>query len=206
MLMAADGNLMWMGIAGKIASFIIYLTLTSLMYVTHKSPVRVELVVSDHRWAEQFVPNNPTAAIRIGASGLSIEQQYEPLVPSSQYIAQFVHIFDDIDWLTPDQLDEHARQGPDQSEDYVFFSLDRSCAVVQDVAEIIKSIDTLLVHCKYGLSRSPAVAMALNDIFDLGYDKEWMTYEFNRYNEPVYKQMLRAGSYLREQHILTHTR
>lgn len=50
----------------------------------------------------------------------------------------------------------------------------------------------LMVHCFQGRNRSPAVALALNDLFDLGHDYLWYKHR-DEYDDHVYKKILGAA-------------
>ena len=55
----------------------------------------------------------------------------------------------------------------------------------------------LLVHCLVGQSRSPAVAIALNEVFNLGHDPQRMMADYPFFNQEVYKKMLEQAEKLR---------
>ena len=45
----------------------------------------------------------------------------------------------------------------------------------------------ILVHCTVAVGRSPAVAMALNDTFDFGYDSKRIAEKYKAYNKYVHR-------------------
>ncbi len=53
----------------------------------------------------------------------------------------------------------------------------------------------LLVNCFAGLSRSPAVGIALNDIFSLGYNSDELKERYAMFNQWVYKIMLETAGF-----------
>lgn len=59
------------------------------------------------------------------------------------------------------------------------------------VEENLDQIDIIYIHCNMGISRSPAIAMALNVIYDLGYDDVELSRRFPHYNRIVHNTMLR---------------
>ena len=58
-----------------------------------------------------------------------------------------------------------------------------------------KGIDkeTLLVHCSLGKNRSSAVAIALNEIYNLGNDTRRLKKRFSEFNEYVYNMLIKVS-------------
>lgn len=54
----------------------------------------------------------------------------------------------------------------------------------------------LLVHCHQGAARSPAVAIAFNDIFGLGHDGAEMRSHYPHFNTYVYNELIKAAERL----------
>lgn len=164
------------------------------MECTSDSPTRLRLIVSDCTFAQRYKPNDITGVIRIYGNEALRGYDYPPLKPSSLFTGTLSYTFDDIGWLTPHEMDTLDSQYP---EEYVFFSVLRATRLIRDVHQLCPSIDTLLIHSRYGSSRSPAVAMGLNDVLDLGYDTAQLAEQMSGYNTTIYEQMLRAGTLLR---------
>lgn len=112
------------------------------------------------KWdAQEFQPSKPTYAIRIFSS-YNTDSDKKPLATSPLYHRIVEQTFDDI-W--PD----YPGVG---FENPIMFSEEMADSIIRDFSAHKDSIDTLLVHCSRGINRSPAVALALNEIFNLGYN------------------------------------
>src|SRR3989344_221992 len=66
-------------------------------------------------------------------------------------------------------------------------------SIVRDFAKHKDNVEALLVHCTRGRNRSPAVAIALNEVFSLGDNSNELKKEFHAYNKHVYKLVFEAG-------------
>ncbi len=53
--------------------------------------------------------------------------------------------------------------------------------------------EALLVHCLYGRNRSPAVAMALNEVFGLGHDIHQLEQKYPLYNRYAFGLLLNVA-------------
>jgi len=130
--------------------------------------------------ARDYQPNNSTYAIQIQSS--LIDFQFN-LKKSSLYTI-VNYIFDD-NW--PGKRDKVT----DRSTK----TFDKNIAhnIITNFQK--KGLDkrTLLVHCYNGISRPPAVAMVLNDIFDLGHDGDKLKKRYNGYNRYVYNLLLEVA-------------
>lgn len=75
------------------------------------------------------------------------------------------------------------------------YSFNRKIAeqIIMDFNEDYSINMDIIVHCLKGISRSPAIGMALNDIFDLGDDQKELKKRFPRYNKLVYRMMKEAA-------------
>jgi len=69
--------------------------------------------------------------------------------------------------------------------------------IILDFALKKEAVDYLLVHCRYGEGRSPAVFLGLNDLFDLGEDSSTFVERYPKINMFVYEQIIKAGYNLR---------
>lgn len=99
--------------------------------------------------AEKFVPDKPTYALRIFSS----RRTYEPLPANPLYLRISEYIFDD-------------NVGPFQAGP-ISITDDIAREMVIDFAKYRDQVSALLVQCDRGINRSPAVAVALNDVFGL---------------------------------------
>lgn len=95
------------------------------------------------------------------------------------------YYFDDVKELTQKTYEENP------GEEYESINEKIARNIVSDFSHHRNSIDELWVHCLLGQSRSPAVAAALNEIFNLGNDKdELMAKYFDTMNPLVYGLMI----------------
>ncbi len=68
--------------------------------------------------------------------------------------------------------------------------------LISDFALVKKEftdLEHILIHCNEGESRSPAVAAALNEIFKLGHVTWRFSVDYPKYNDHVYKQLVRTA-------------
>jgi len=135
----------------------------------------MDLHILSLRAALDFKPAKPTYAIQIYSSFSSVRSKLS--VESYTHIAQYV--FDDND--------ERFTAGP------VTITTDIADSIVREFAEWKDRVEALLVQCSRGENRSPAVAMALNELFNLGHDSAKLKGQFNVYNDFVYRAVLLAG-------------
>ncbi len=155
----------------------------------------MDIKIMGHRRAARYVPKVPTLAIRIFDSHpVSSNRPSLQLKDSSLYTI-CGYTFDDTDldailWCEPD-IDVQELYKRD-------VILDRKLArgILNDFVTLSVGCKGLLVHCALGASRSPAVAMALNEIFGLGYDTEAMKKERFTYNRHVYRLLVEEGKKL----------
>ena len=124
--------------------------------------------------AIDYKPVRQTYAIRIHSARFDVD---EPLEPSSLYTIK-EYIFDD---RTP-QLGEGK-----------LFDTMLAKKIIYDFKEQQERQKTLLVHCSRGLNRAPAIAIALNDIFQLGQDSEVLKQKFPETNWYIYDLMKEVG-------------
>lgn len=129
--------------------------------------------------ARKHVPERKTYAIRIFSRDPQYNGGYGQLKNSENYVAIKEYRFDDIDSLP-------------LADDDPFQPITDKIArkIIQDFKPHRDSIEELLVHCKAGMSRSPAVAKALNEIFKLGNKKDFLDYDYPNLNEYVYYIMM----------------
>lgn len=78
--------------------------------------------------------------------------------------------------------------------DGILITPDISKNIIYDFEKNKNNYTGLLISCKYGAGRSPAVAMALNEVFNLGHDTFLMSKEFPQFNNYVFQQISRVGT------------
>ena len=133
------------------------------------------------REAVDHQPKKPTNIIRIFPS-LSIKT---PLRYSYLYKKIVEYTFDDNDTYP-----FNFEVGP------LWFDEKIAEAIINDFMGYRKGVEALVVHCSMGQNRSPAVAISLNEIFELGQNSDLLKQKFNRYNHHVYNTMIEAAQRL----------
>lgn len=142
----------------------------------------MEIVILDRLSARDYEPkNNKTSIIRIYESSGDILS----LKHDSKFKNVFTYRFDDIDVDIKNNVSEKL------------YGISPDCAkqIIEDFKNIKDNTDTLIVHCMAGISRSPAIAFALNEIFNLeSLDKNdfFDGKKYGNYNRYVYSMMLRT--------------
>lgn len=146
--------------------------------MTQSSP---EIHICSLEEAIAYDPVQPTYAIRIFSP--SADDSLYPLEDSPLFTTIQEHFFDDT---FPDMPFDVST---DPQDIYVPFVPDMAYRIISEFEQQYRN-ETLLVHCKYGMNRSPAIAIALNDIFSLGHDSEYLQHEFPEYREYIYEVMI----------------
>lgn len=131
-------------------------------------------------WGEVFTfqPTKPTYAIRI-TSSQNYPLDQKPLVDSPFYTKIVKYRFDDIE--------------PGLRIDGLRFTGAIAERILQDFKPHKDSIEALLVHCTFGENRSPAVAIALNEIYSLGHDTPALKEQYSRMNKFVYRTLIEVA-------------
>ncbi|MBS3140460.1 hypothetical protein J4479_05665 [Candidatus Woesearchaeota archaeon] len=124
----------------------------------------------------EYRPKNRTYALRIASPKHLYESPVFDLVNSPLYTI-VTYAFED------------------ENPPRLYHSLTESLAkqILTDFKDRGLDQDTLLVHCSRGQNRSPAVGMALNDIFGLGYDRKVLKQKFPEANWHVYRRLLEVS-------------
>lgn len=118
-------------------------------------------------------PQDRTYLIRIQNRDVNRKMPYDP--PKHPTLTVVEYHFDDED-NSVRGLDETTAQ-----------------KILTDFREHKDSIDTCIVNCIRGKNRSPAVALALNDIFELGMNSAQFRKEYPYLTEHVYDTLLRVS-------------
>lgn len=134
--------------------------------------------------AVSYKPDKPTYAIRVFSSE-SVLGSDRQLKQSPMYKHIREYIFDDND--THPFLIKCGRKWLDE---------DTARQIVSDFKENRGEVETLLVHCNQGQNRSPAVAMALNELFELGNDLSELQKKYKDYNHFVFEMLMHIGQSL----------
>lgn len=107
--------------------------------------------VRSRKWAKEFVSDKPWAAISI-----STEKGDFPELKTENRVGLLRLSFWDISNPSFMQI---------ETFDNKLFSKKQAKYILDFVAEVWPIADTLLVHCEAGLSRSPAIAAAISNIY-----------------------------------------
>jgi hypothetical protein len=135
----------------------------------------MRITVMDDLSAREHMPLVDTYAIRI----FNLDGQVLPLQDSPKYIFEGQYFFDDNDSLLksrPTVINE-----------------DIATKMISDFVPFRDRAKSLLVHCTRGLNRSPAVAIAFNEIFNLGYAPEQLRIDYPEYTEYIYSTLMEAA-------------
>jgi len=123
------------------------------------------------------------------------ESYHEDPKIEGYFLNHAVYFFDDVDlYLESNYGKEHLRQII-RSEHPQLFHKRLALKIISefDTRNRQSSFDELVVHCYLGAGRSPAVAMALNEIFQLGYQIQDLINRYPEYNQYVFEVMVQTG-------------
>lgn len=129
--------------------------------------------------AVQHVPTQETYAISIRSHLITVPGTLRP----SPFYTVKEYFFDD-DW--PGFYGKIAAGS-------TTFTKDLAARILEDFHDRGLHHETLLVHCARGKNRSPAVGIALNDIFHLGHDTEALKKVYHESNWFVYDLLLETA-------------
>ena len=146
--------------------------------------------------AMKFEPIVPTAVMRIYSGSPMMNYGYGRLRDNPLYVRKFLYVFDDLHGYSGDEMDMESKLGPDENPDIIFMSREDARQVIEDFVFVKDKVECLVVHCKHGQGRSAAVAMGLNETFELGDDTFRMSKEFPNFNPGVYELVVEAGKNL----------
>lgn len=141
----------------------------------------MNILITDRWKAEVYYPVSNTHVIRI--YGKNDDIPYLDPMKDSPLLNIHVYCFDDV--IPETALSRHK-----------VFDSDIAKRIISDFSDNIGVCDCLLVHCMMGRSRSPAIAIALNDIFLLGHDSEKLKDKYPDFNNWVYDLMIETSRQL----------
>ncbi len=127
--------------------------------------------------AIKFQPTKPTYAIRL-VSGKNYPEERKPLFDSPFYLGIRFYQFDDI---TPS-----VGRG-------ILFTEKMAGEMLEDFIRQRLYVDALVVNCFHGENRSPAVGIALNEIYGLGHDTNALKDQYTEANWYVYETLMRVA-------------
>ncbi|RLG10940.1 hypothetical protein DRN73_06645 [Candidatus Pacearchaeota archaeon] len=137
--------------------------------------MKTEILIMPWKDAREFEPLTDTYAIRI--LGQLQRRVNEPLKKSERYSDIREYFFDDVS------------QGSSHTQT---FTSENAKQILEDFRKRKKS-SSLLVHCLLGQSRSPAVAIALNEVFQVGNDSKELKKKYPLFNRHVYDTMMQEA-------------
>lgn len=135
--------------------------------------------------AKKHVPLVPTYAIRIFSGNPSENTDHGELVSSPNYRFIREYFFDEIDNPNYQEVDDEGN-----GEGFKLFDLLTAEKIIREFERGKSGCLELMVHCRQGCGRSPAVAAALNDIFNLGEDSQRFFSLYPNLNSLVYWRMI----------------
>lgn len=148
--------------------------------------------------AATYEPKARTKAIRLMDNQPEQRKTYPPLKESPLYVSVHEYFFND------ENPDERWPTDP-VARDYELrrFLLEGKKLFDEDIAMRImadfedgQDFEDLLIHCSAGISRSPAIAIAMNDIYNLGEDHLRMRTRYNKHSTFVYRIMMETAKKL----------
>ena len=142
----------------------------------------MEILIMSLEQASSHEPTKDTYALRIFGRLSRILSRLHPLKESSFYRAIFEYDFDHIYPNTPDR-----------KEYEILYDRGLAERLITDFIKNKDGCESLLVSCLYGRNRSPAIAAALNEIFNLGYDTNSLKEKHPRLNTHVYNTTIETA-------------
>lgn len=145
----------------------------------------MKIWIENYNDARRFKPEEPTIAIRVFDPGARRypaasarwsdfpDDRWDncPEAPWNKdvYLAVFGYTFSDLnmDQDYPEEMKKRFRKDPSIK----LFTANMAEDLVKKFAKVYQQADAMLAHCNAGASRSPAVANALIEIFNL--EPEW---------------------------------
>ncbi len=131
-----------------------------------------------------FIPSVPTHVIQIKPSYAiaSDARMHAKAVVHPMYVSKKMYVFDDV-WPGLHKNDPGL------------ITAEIACNIISDFVEARNAgCEGLVVHCTRGKNRSPAVGIALNRMFELGYDHGEMRQKFPEFTHYVYRTILEEGA------------
>ena len=145
----------------------------------------IDLHVMSSDAASVFEPLKKTYAIRIFTPTWP-EDMKGRLKDSDNYIRVVEYLFDDA--RSPGDMKLFPKMYSR------LFDEDLARKMISDFGHYKPDCESMLVHCQRGKNRSPAVAIAFNEIFQLGHDSEGLKKQYPESNWYVYGVLKKAAS------------
>ena len=132
----------------------------------------------------EFIPTKPTYAIRIWSSFQDARDKATVLLTHRLFKSVREYTFDDV-W--PGVCNSNG----------LMFEENLAQQILEEFNKDRQGCEALLVHCSAGKNRSPAVAMALNEVFKLGHNTAQLKAKYPQANWYVYKTLIEKAKELR---------
>jgi len=153
----------------------------------------MEIIICSFWAATNFQPTKPTLAFRVyDAYPSSINSKGKNLLKESDLYTNIKeYILDDTD--TDTILESYPELNT--PENWVEWKKEEpiikgvTSTILRDFKKCYQQAECFLIHCTIGVSRSPAVAIALNEIFDLGEDSDFLKKKHPCYNKFIYRML-----------------
>lgn len=148
----------------------------------------MKFIVLNYLSAQKFAPRDPTLAIRIFDPEGGQNTPDKKLLESDMWVGELHYTFSDIDLCIYEECDPHLAESLKRTSHC--FDASMAQQLVSDFSKVKDKTSTVLLHCNAGISRSPAVALALCKKF--GIKPEW----FRRRTQGLmstYEKMLAQG-------------
>jgi hypothetical protein len=129
--------------------------------------------------------NHPNYAQR---QVIGIDDAWEPYLPSGNPVFDIEEVLSLIPQYEAMGMTRYIDKG------CKLFDLDVASNLLEHFKEHRNGLDSLVVTCHRGINRSPAVAMALNQIYKLGHNHEELIQTHPQANWYVYKVLLEAAA------------
>jgi hypothetical protein len=139
-----------------------------------------------------YQPADSACLIRIFGNEESY-QEYSHVEGS--FVKSAVYFFDDFDlYLEAQSGTEHLKKII-HTENPQIFHKNLAVNIISefDTWKRHESFEELVVHCYLGAGRSPAIALALNEIFQLGCRTQDLIKLYSEYNEYIFDVMVAVG-------------
>jgi len=144
--------------------------------------------------SNHYTPKNTTAIMRIWETDIEIDNS----TLEFKNFTIFNYVFDDVD---SEQI-SYPIVGTPNMVTLKGITKEIADQIKQDFESIMGKVETLIVNCHAGISRSPAVALALNDVYKLNLldDDEFRCMgRYSSYNKFVYAKITKIWDYLKEE-------
>ena len=141
---------------------------------------RKNIIVLSFEDAKLFACNVPWAAISIVSVGKN-----NPILSTNNRIDVLNMAFEDLEFYRPSMPSEFV------------FNEEKAKQILDFVNKVWSKIDCLMIHCHVGMSRSPAVAAAIEHIYyGHGSDTHW--FEHKTPNMLVYETILQTNQKIKQ--------